>query len=199
MPDSIEDQIERVLRADLVRRDTGLQEALRRCERAGEAVFLFGGDSATIQALRRRLRSRRPRLRLAGVCDADFSGPAGREILAHIAACKPDLVIADLAPRRHRALIAEFAAHGLHTGLVNLPGTFARYLATQPGAGLSRLTARLPRAIGRAFGELAGLARLSGIVARQLVQRAAPAASQAIAPDGALAGRVRRGSQPAAR
>ncbi|CAM5764483.1 WecB/TagA/CpsF family glycosyltransferase [Bosea minatitlanensis] len=190
MPDSIEDQIERILRADLVQRDTGLQEALRRSEQAGEAVFLFGGDSATIHALRRRLRSRRPRLRLAGVCDADFSGPAGPGILAHIAACKPDLVIADLAPRRHRALIAEFAAHGLHIGLVNLPGTFARYLATQPGAaGLARLTAKLPPAIGRAFGELAGLARLSGILARQLLQRAAPAAGAGRAGAPRLPGR----------
>lgn len=177
--DSIEEQIERAVRADVVRRDTGLEEALRRCESAGEAVFLFGSDSATIHALRSRVCSAWPRLRLVGVCDADFSGPAGPAILAHIAACAPDVVLADVAPKRHRALIAEFASHGLHTGLVNLPGTFARYLATHPAlAGASveaiPLAARWSLPVGRALSDLAGIMRLSGTVFRQLVQSAAP-------------------------
>jgi hypothetical protein len=176
--DSIEEQIGHAVRADLVRRDTGLEEALRRCERAGEAVFLFGADHATVHALRSRIRSAWPRLRLAGICDADFSGPAGPAILAHIAACAPDMVIADVAPKRHRALIAEFASHGLRPGLVNLPGTFVRYLATHPGladaAAASPPAARLPRPIAKAVAELAAIMRFSGIVARQIFLGAAP-------------------------
>lgn len=183
--DSIEEQIERVVRADVVRRDTGLEEALRRCAGAGEAVFLFGGDDATIQALRSRIRAAWPGLRLTGVHGADTPGPTGAAILARIATCAPDLVIADVAPKRHRALIAEFASHGLHTGLINLPGTFARYVATHPGAPgaaevPARFKARLPLALGKALGDFAGISRFSGLVARPFVHgAAAPSARQA--------------------
>lgn len=174
--DSIEQQIEQAVRADAARRETGLEDALRRCESAGEAVFLFGGDSATIHALRARIRCAFPGLRLAGICDADFSGPAGRAILDHIAACAPDVVIVDVAPKRHRALIAEFAAHGLHTGLVNLPGTFARHAAAQPqtGAAAASLAARRPSRIGQLMSGFAAAMRFSGIIARQLVHDVAP-------------------------
>lgn len=174
MSDSIEHQIERLLRADFAQRDAGLAETLHHCESAGEAVFLFGCDSATIHALRARVRSAFPRLRVAGICDADFSGPAGRAILNHIAACAPDVVIADVAPKRHRALIAEFAAHGLHIGLLNRPGTFARYAAARSGAGAAGLAARLPLPLGRALGGVATALRFSGTVARQLVHDGAP-------------------------
>lgn len=180
--DSIEQQIERVLRADIARRDTGLEAALRRCEDAGEAVFLFGGDSATVHALRSRVRSSFPRLRVAGICDADFAGPAGHAILAHIAACKPDMVIVDMSPKRHRALIAEFAANGLHMGLTNLPGTFERYVAARRHGGLTAAgrSPRLPRPIGKAMSGFAAALRFSGIIAHQFVRDAGPRpASQA--------------------
>lgn len=178
-PDSIEMQIERAVRADVARLDTGLDEALRRCEDSGEAIFLFGSDSATVRALRGRIRSSWPRLRLVGVCDADFLGQAGPAMLAHIGACAPDVVIADVAPKRHRALIAEFASHGLHTGLINLPGTFARYVATHPGLaaageGATPAVGKLPPLIGRLLNDLAGVMRFSGIIARQLLHSAAP-------------------------
>lgn len=177
MVDSIEEQIERAVRADAVRRDTGLDEALRRCEQAGETVFLLGGDGPAMQALERRLRSAWPRLRLAGACDAGCSGPAGPAILARIAASAPDLVIIDVAPKRHRALIAEFASHGLHTGLVNLPGTFARYLATHPGrtgTEATRPPVRTAGLLAKVVDELASAMRIAGGAVRQILQVGAP-------------------------
>ncbi len=180
--DSIELQIERALRAEGVLSRVDLNEVLPRYEGAGESVFLFGGDSTTIHALRGQVRQAFPRLRLAGVCDADFSGPAGRAILDHIAAGSPDVVIVDLPPRRHRALIAEFAAHGLRMSLVNLPGAFARSVATQMTGGAmqvrfgdaARFGIKLPRPIGRALAGFSAALRFSGIIARQLVQNAGP-------------------------
>lgn len=159
-PDSIEEQIERAVQADVARLDTGLEEALRRSENAGEAVFLFGSDRATVHALSAHLRSAWPRLRLVGVCDAEPASPAAA-VPARIAACAPDMVIADIAPKRHRALIAEFASCGLHTGLVNLPGTFARYVSTHPGVAgdVASARSRLPVRVARSLGELAGIMR----------------------------------------
>src|SRR4051812_1192416 len=75
---------------------TPLSETLRRCEETGRSVYLFGGDAAGIRDTRERVARQHPRLRIAGICDADFTGPMGQAILDHMASRRPDVVIVDL-------------------------------------------------------------------------------------------------------
>lgn len=145
---------------------SALDDTLRRCAETGRSVFLFGGDATSIRALRERVAAAHPRLRIAGICDADFSGPAGRAILDHIAACGPDVVVVDLPSRRHRALIAEVAACGLRFTLVNRPGTFATSAETR-----SRLRLGAAARIAAEFGTAR---RLAGVLMRQLVAQGGP-------------------------
>ncbi len=147
-----------------------LVETLRRCEETGRSIFLFGGDAASIRALRGRVAADHPRLRIAGICDADFGGPAGPAILAHIAACAPDIVIVDLSSTRHRALIAEVAACGLRFTLLNRPGSFA------PHAGVAGQAGRVPGAglAARLAGDFASLRSFAGILLRQWLQQRGP-------------------------
>lgn len=148
-----------------------LAETLRRCEETGRSVFLFGADASVIRALRSRVAGDHPRLRIAGICDADFAGPAGPAILTHIAGCAPDIVIVDLPSARHRSLIAEVAAHGLRFTLVNRPGSFAAYAgpggSARGGGGV----------VGRIAGDLATARRFAAILLRQLVQQRRPGLS----------------------
>jgi hypothetical protein len=141
-----------------------LDETLRRCEESGRSVFLFGGDATGIRMLRERAGADYPRLRIAGICDADFSGPAGGAIIGHIASCKPDVLVVDLPPARHRALLAEVVAAGLRFTLVNRPGSFIRSAGKRGGSVLPGTT-RSP--LSRAAANVASLARFASIVFRQ--------------------------------
>ena len=64
----------------------GMVDLLHDCAERKRSVFLFGGDSRAIYALRERIVSAVPVIRIAGICDADFAGPVDRAILDHIVA-----------------------------------------------------------------------------------------------------------------
>lgn len=158
---------------------SALHETLARCEQTGRSVFLFGGDATSIRMVRERVASDHPRLRIAGICDADFTGPAGAAILGHIASCKPDVLVVDLSATRHRALIAEVAAAGLRFTVVNRPGSFARYAGKLGGPVL---LGTYPSLFAKAVESVASAARFAGIVLRQACRNAggrAPAQGQA--------------------
>lgn len=144
--------------------NSALHETLARCEQSGRSVFLFGGDAASIRLVREGVAGDHPRLRIAGICDSDFSGPAGAAILGHIASCKPDVLLIDLPSTRHRALIAEVAAAGLRFTVINRPGSFARYAARRDGAAW---LATSPRPLAKAAGRVASALRFAGILLRQ--------------------------------
>lgn len=165
--DTISDPLELSAAGEAKAAGSALGETLRRCAETGRSVFLFGGDAATIRALRERVAADYPRLRIAGICDADFSGPVGQAILTHIAERKPDVFVLDLPSKRHRALIAEVAACGLRFTLINRAGSFARYAAGQ--GGNSGLGSFIPfrRQVGT-------LRRFAGIVLRQFMQQSGP-------------------------
>lgn len=124
----------------------GLTALLRDCALREHGVYLFGSDSRTIYALRERVASAFPTVRIAGVCDADFVGPVDRAVLDHIRAANADLIMTDLPQARFRLFSAQCAAGGIYGRPINLPGSFTDF-AFSPGQGLSRfsLPARLRR------------------------------------------------------
>lgn len=177
--DSISSQFDPVADAVEPGALSALGETLARCEQTGRSVFLFGGDATSIRMVRERVASDHPRLRIAGICDADFSGPAGAAILGHIASCKPDVLVVDLSPTRHRALVAEVAAAGLRFTVINRPSSFARYAGKRDGAAW---LATAPRPFAKAAKRVVSAVRFAGIVFRQACRSAggqAPAPGQA--------------------
>lgn len=126
----------------------GMAELLRDCAERKRSVFLFGGDSRAIYALRERIASAFPAAPIAGICDADFAGPIDRAVLDHIAAAGADVIVTDLTEARFRLFCAQCAAAGIYGKRINLPGSFAD-LAFGAGQGLfgSSVPARL-RQIG---------------------------------------------------
>lgn len=100
---------------------------LRMCAGRARAVFLFGGDSSTIHAMRERTGAVFPALRIAGICDADFAGPIDRAVFVHIAAAHADVIISDLPDARFRQLRAQCSAAGLDGEWINLPGSFSDF------------------------------------------------------------------------
>jgi len=163
--DSISSPLDLVAEAAEPEALSALGETLARCEQTGRSVFLFGGDAMSIRAVRERVNGDHPRLRIAGICDADFSGPAGAAILGHIASCKPDVLVIDLPSTRHHALIAEVAAAGLRFTVINRPRSFARYAGRRNGPAL---LGTYPSPFAKASESIASAARFTGIVLRQL-------------------------------
>lgn len=146
-----------------------MTDLLRDCAERDRRVFLFGGDSRAIYAVRERIGSTHPAVRIVGICDADFAGPVDRAVLDHIAAAGADVIVTDLPETRFRLFSVQCAAMGLYGKRINLPGHFAAF-AFGSGQGLFRLSvpARLRR-----FGAAAkaGL-QFSRIILRQSLRRA---------------------------
>ena len=160
--------------------ETGqMAELLRDCAGRDRAVFFFGGDSRAIYALRDRVSSAWPRLRIAGICDADFTGPIDRAILAHIAAAHADVIVSDLPEARFRLFCAQCSAAGIYGKRFNLPGSFSDF-AFGPRRGLSGILS--PRPLMR-FGSAmqAGLAFLR-IVLQQKLRGAVPETGGSASP-----------------
>ncbi len=104
-----------------------LAEFLNDCAGRNRTIFLFGGDSRTIYAVRDRVEAGFPGLRIAGICDADFAGQIDRAVLGHIAAARADAVIADLSETRFRQFCAQCNAAWIGGAPVNLCGSFAPF------------------------------------------------------------------------
>jgi hypothetical protein len=149
------------------------------CAERKRSVFLFGGDSGTIYALRERIASVVPAVRIAGICDADFAGPVDRAVLDHIAAADANMIVTDLPDTRFRLFCAQCVATGISAKPVNLPGSFANF-AFGRGRGLPDLSvpARLRR-----FGAAAraGL-RFARIILRQRLRRPKAARDWVVSP-----------------
>lgn len=147
------------------------------CAERNRRVFLFGGDSGTIYALRERIASVVPAVRIAGICDADFTGPIDRAVLDHIAAADADVIVTDLPEARFRLFCAQCVAMEIAAKRINLPGSFADYAFGQRQGlpGLS-VPARLRR-----FGAAAraGL-RFARIILRQRLHRSKAARDFAV-------------------
>ncbi|WP_199087241.1 WecB/TagA/CpsF family glycosyltransferase [Bosea sp. ASV33] len=124
---------------------------LRDCAGRGRTVFFFGGDSRTIYALRDRVASALPALKIAGICDADFSEPIDRAVLDHIAAANADVIVSDLPETRFRLFRAQCSAAGIYGKRFNQPGSFQDF-AFGPRRGFSSLL-RVGRWLG--FGSAA--------------------------------------------
>lgn len=157
----------------------GMAGLLRDCAERKRSVFLFGGDSRTIYALRERIVSAVPVIRIAGICDADFAGPVDRAILDHIAAAGADVIVTDFPEARFRLFCAQCAVMGISGKRINLPGCFADF-AFGSGQGLPGLSvpARLHR-----FGlaAKAGL-RFARIILRQSLRQSQAARASATPP-----------------
>lgn len=115
-----------------------MAELLRDCAARDRTVFFFGGDSRSIYALRDRVASTLPALKIAGICDADFSGPIDRAVLDHIAATNADVIVGDLPEAHFRLFSAQCSAAGICGKRFNLPGSFPDF-AFSPRRGFSSL------------------------------------------------------------
>lgn len=146
---------------------------LRDCAGRKQAVFFFGGDSRAVYALRDRIATDWPALRIVGICDADFAGPADRAVLDHIAAAGADVIVTDLPKARFRQFCTQCDATGIRGKPVNLPGSFPGF-AFRSQVTLS--SGFLPRPLHR-FGAAtkAGFAFLRIVLAQRLRSPFSPA------------------------
>jgi hypothetical protein len=151
-----------------------LHDLLSDCERSDAAVFLFGSDEQVVYQLRDKVGSAFPRLKIAGICDADFEGPATREVVEHIANARPDVIIVDMAPRIFRAFARDHASQFAGASLVNLPATFRSYAL--PGRvdrygprSLAAGDSLLPRAMRRGVGQVLDGGRFARVILGQFV------------------------------
>ncbi|WP_377838449.1 WecB/TagA/CpsF family glycosyltransferase [Bosea sp. UC22_33] len=165
-----------------------LSDLLRDCAERNRRVFLFGGDSRTIYALRGRIASAIPAVRIAGICDADFAGPIDRAVLDHIAAADADVIITDLPEARFRLFCAQCTAMGIYGKRINVPGSFADFAL---GAGQGVLGLSVPARLRRlGVAAKAGL-RFARIILGQSLRQSQAARAAAVPPD-AVAGADRR-------
>lgn len=150
-----------------------MADFLRDCSERNQAVFLFGSDSRAIYALRERVGSTLPALRIAGACDADFAGPISRAVLDHIAAADADIIVTDLPEARFRLFGAQCVAMGIYGKRINLSGSFADFAF---GSGQGLLGLSVPTRL-RWFGVAvrAGLQFVRIILRQRLDHAASPA------------------------
>lgn len=156
-----------------------MADFLHECAQRQRRIFLFGGDSRAIYALRERIASAVPAVRIAGICDADFAGPIDRAVLDHIAAANADVIVTDLPKARFRLFCAQCVAMEISAQRINLPGSFDDF-AFGPQRGLLGFSvpARLRR-LGAAA--KAGL-QFARIILRQRLCRAKSAPASVLPP-----------------
>lgn len=147
---------------------SGLPELLAQAQDSGTRVFFFGSVPGIVYALRDKVASDFPRLAIAGICDADFSGAVSSAIVDFIAAATPGMIVVDMAEREFSA----FARSNVHrfpdASLVHLDGAFGAYLLQQGGRGF--LSRRSLRSGVPLIGRSLSAARFCGIVLAQLLQ-----------------------------
>lgn len=150
---------------------------LTACQGAGRSVFLFGSEPREIYRLRDMVAAGFPGLRLAGICDADFVGPASPEIVDHIAAARADTIVVDMPRRDFLRFERDHADRLAGSSLVNLPGAFRRHVHA---ADRVRMAGRfsVPRFLRPAV-EGAGLLR---IILGQALRGDHPRGRQPVAP-----------------
>ncbi len=146
-----------------------LHRLLASCERDGTAVFFFGSQSRIVYMLRDKVGAALPRLKIVGICDADFEGRASAAIVDFIAGAKPGLIILDMAEREAR-IFCEANAHRFPgSALVHLDGAFGDYVLQRgerrwwPRAGANSRP-------GWAFRPGLSALRFSGVILSQLLQ-----------------------------
>lgn len=149
---------------------------LRDCAGRGRTVFFFGGDSRAIYALRDRVASALPALKIAGICDADFSGPIDRAVLDHIAAANADVIVSDLPEARFRLFRAQCCPAGIYGKLFNQSGSFPDF-AFGPVRGLSSLLRG-----GRRLGFGSAALTFLRIILRQRLRGVVPQARGPVSP-----------------
>lgn len=152
-----------------------LAEFLTDCAGRNRTVFFFGGDSRTIYAVRDRIEAGFPRLRIAGICDADFVGQVDRVILGHIAAAGADVVVTDLPETRFRQFCAQCNVGGIGGARVNLRGSFADFALGRRSRFLGLVLPSLPMTGLRRFEAMATAGfQFARIILMQALGRALP-------------------------
>lgn len=143
------------------------------CQSEGLSVFFFGSQTQTIYMLRERVAAGFPRLKIAGICDADFEGCASPAIVDFIAGTKPGLIVLDMAEHEARVFSQANGHRFAGASLVHLEGAFSDYVQPRGERGwLSRAVFRSRGAplMGRALRQGVFALRFSGVILSQLVQ-----------------------------
>jgi N-acetylglucosaminyldiphosphoundecaprenol N-acetyl-beta-D-mannosaminyltransferase len=78
-------------------------------EREGHSVYLLGAKREALDAAAAELARRYPRLRLAGTHDGYFTADREPEVVAEVAAAKPDIVLLALPSPRKEWFLLEHA------------------------------------------------------------------------------------------
>lgn len=105
-----------------------MHRLLDRCERAGIPVFFFGSEPRIVYSLRDSVAATFPRLRIAGICDADFEGEASPAIVDFIAGTMPGVIILDMAERDFQTFLQAQGGRFPAAALVHLDGAFGAYV-----------------------------------------------------------------------
>jgi N-acetylglucosaminyldiphosphoundecaprenol N-acetyl-beta-D-mannosaminyltransferase len=157
---------------------TDLMEALfARAEERGWTVFLLGSREDVLASARRTLAQRHPRLRIAGSRHGYFAAEEEDEVVAEIAAARPDILFValqtpekELFQARHREDLGVPFVMGVGGSFEVLAGLRRRAPRWAQRSGLEwafRL-AQEPRRLLRRY--LVGNARFVGLVLRELAR-----------------------------
>lgn len=101
-----------------------------------QRVFFFGSEARVVYALRDQVSAMFPSLTIVGICDADFAGPVSREVIAHILASKPDIVVVDMPKRDFDAFISAHRMRLEAMSVLNLPGAFPAHVRPVRAGGV---------------------------------------------------------------
>lgn len=148
-----------------------LSDLLARSQDAGTTVFFFGSEARIVYALRDKVASDFPRLAIAGICDADFSGAVSPAIVGFIAAAKPGMIIVDMAEREFCAFARANEHRFPDALLVHLDGAFGAYVHRQGRQAILPLRSqRSGVPLLRFVGHGLSAARFCGIILAQVLQ-----------------------------
>ena len=140
-------------------------------------MFFFGSEPSTVYRLRDRVGAAFPGLKIAGICDADFKGPASPEIVDFIGGAKPAMIIVDMAERQFRTFSQANGHRFPEASLIHLDGAFGAYVRPRAEQGLlsrslRRSGAALPLLLRGMVRQGLSALRFSGIILAQLLQGA---------------------------
>lgn len=150
-----------------------MHRLLDRCESAAIPVFFLGSEPRIVYSLRDSVAAAFPGLKIAGICDAAFEGPASPAIVDFIASTRPGVIIMDTAERDFRAFARAHGERFPTASLVHLDGAFSASVLSwgerallSPGSSRSAAVRLLRRALRQGL----AAARFSGIVLAQFLQ-----------------------------
>lgn len=106
------------------RASNDLIHLLEDCQNRRVPVFFFGSNVRVIYRLRDQVSAGFPMLTIAGICDADFGGPVSIEIIRHIIAARPGVIVTDMPEQDFIHFVQSYGNYLQAARLENFWGEF---------------------------------------------------------------------------